>query len=373
MTSAKSKQIALPKPLKTKTMKSITLGIIGGGQLGRMSAIAAAELGIKVHSYAPEDDSCPAAQVCAKHFQGGYNDQAALKEFAQSVDVISYEFENIPVETVRYLKTLKPVYPDERLLEISQDRIAEKSFLNSINIDTARWEKAETPQDIENTLSNWDTETVILKTTRFGYDGKGQAKFHKNDNAAQIFDDLGNQTLIIEDIIDFKCEISMIAARDINKNTVLYGPMLNEHKNHILHKTTFPSGLPDDLAVKASEMITNLAEKIDLHGVLTLELFVTNDNRLLANEIAPRTHNSGHWSIDGCLHSQFENHVRAVCGLPVLPPEPRGKTEMVNLIGDDVLDLDFALNDPNQRVHLYGKTDIKKGRKMGHLCRLAQP
>lgn len=346
-------------------MKNITLGILGGGQLGRMSALAAANIGINVHIFTPESNS-PASKVCEHTVVADYNDKQALENFARNVDVISYEFENIPVETINFLKQKKSVYPDEKLLEVSQDRIIEKSFLNHIGIETTRWKKFENEQSVLDAYIEWDASTVILKTTRFGYDGKGQIKINKGENISETVRNLSGE-IIIEEMVDFTCEISMICARDANKNTVTYGPMLNEHKDHILHTTTVPAGVSSDLSTQAKNMIRNLAQSIDLKGVLTLELFITRDEKLLANEIAPRTHNSGHWSMNACLYSQFDNHIRAVCGFPVMLPQRHSDAKMLNLIGEDILKVDKLLKEPGTYLHDYGKTDIRSGRKMGHI------
>lgn len=346
-------------------MRNKTLGILGGGQLGRMSAQAASCLGIDTVIFTPEENS-PASRVSAKTICADYNDENALKKFADSVDIITYEFENIPVETVRFLNTIKPVFPDEKLLEVSQDRIAEKSFLNKIGIDTTRWKKYSGEECIENALKEWNATSVILKTTRFGYDGKGQIKYNFgdsiNDTAGQL-----NGEIIIEELVDFDCEISVICARDEQKNMVVFGPMLNEHKNHILHITTVPAGISEELSNQSISMVKTLAEQIDLKGILTLELFVTKDGRLLANEIAPRTHNSGHWSMDACAHSQFDMHVRAVCGYPVVDPNRHSDGKMLNLIGDDIHNLAQYLNRPDTIIHDYGKEEARAGRKMGHI------
>lgn len=346
-------------------MKNITLGILGGGQLGRMSALAAANLGIAVHIFTPEQNS-PAAQVSARTTVADYSDKQALEAFAGAVDVITYEFENIPVETVRFLKKFKPVFPDENLLEVSQDRIIEKSFLNRIGIETTRWKSLESAQSVLDAFSEWNTDCVILKTTRFGYDGKGQAKVKKGDNIPEILSTLSGE-IIIEDMVDFSCEISVICARDHAKNMITYGPMLNEHKDHILHLTTVPAGISPAFSARAKDMIKNLAQSIDLQGILTLELFVTRDGRLLANEIAPRTHNSGHWSMDACLYSQFDNHIRAVCGFSVMKPQRHSDAKMLNLIGDDIHDTDQHMAKPGAYLHNYGKTEARPGRKMGHI------
>lgn len=343
-----------------------TLGILGGGQLGQMSAQAAEKLGISIVIFTPEENS-PASQVATETIVGDYTDREALKEFSEKVDVISYEFENIPVETIRYLKKLKPVYPDESLLEVSQDRIREKSFLKDIGIKTARWSAPQTPEDIRKTLGEWQSNSCILKTTRFGYDGKGQARIQRQSNIDTVWSEFKGQPIIMEETIDFSCEISVIIARDKDGHMECYGPVLNEHKNHILHKSTVPAPLDSALTTQALDMTKTLAEAVHLRGVLALELFVTHDGNLLANEIAPRTHNSGHWSIDSCTVSQFENHVRTVCGLPALPPDCHHACEMVNLIGDDINHLENYKDEVNTHIHLYGKHDVKPGRKMGHI------
>lgn len=346
-------------------MKKITLGILGGGQLGRMSAIAAANLGISVHIFTPENGS-PANDISAHTIVADYEDEEALSTFAENVDYISYEFENIPTKTINYLKKLKPVYPDSSLLEVSQDRIQEKTFLNSIGIETTRWQKYENFTSLQETIKTWDTNTAIIKTTRFGYDGKGQIKYTLNKTNENDIRALSGE-LIIEELVNFECEISVIIAKDAQNSVITYGPMLNQHKNHILDRTFVPAGIKPEVEKQALEMARNLAEKISLRGVLTVEFFVTKDGKVLANEIAPRTHNSGHWSIDACAHSQFENHVRAVCGLPVLPPARHSDAEMLNLIGHDVDQLDVYYKQENACVHLYGKHDVREGRKMGHV------
>ncbi|MEK7802399.1 MAG: 5-(carboxyamino)imidazole ribonucleotide synthase [Pseudomonadota bacterium] len=351
------------------TKKVTVLGILGGGQLGRMSTLAAARLGIKTHIFCPESNS-PASHVAAQTFEADYTDKAALKAFAKSVDAISYEFENIPVETVRYLKKLKPVYPDDYLLEIAQHRWHEKQFLNNIGIPTANWAKACSANQVHATLEQWKTTVCILKTARFGYDGKGQVKINKRSDIDAAFASLKSDEVIIEAVVPFAHEISVIVARDVFGKTECYDITLNEHKNHILSKTTAPAPLSPALLAKAKKLGKKVANEVGLVGVLTLELFVTKDGKLLANEIAPRTHNSGHWTIDACAVSQFENHVRTVCGLPVGPTARHSDAVMLNLIGDDVKLVDKYVDKPNTCVHLYGKPDIRAGRKMGHITLL---
>ena len=346
-------------------MATKTLGILGGGQLGRMSAMAAANLGIRTIIFTPEDNS-PAAQVADHTIVAAYDDKESLKNFASQVNTITYEFENIPVETVEFLKSLKPVYPDENLLNVAQDRIKEKSFLNDIGIKTARWAKVTDEPALHATLEEWGASECIIKTTRFGYDGKGQTRYNtsqKLDTATQNM----NGALIAEEIVNFEHEISVITARDTGGNMVSYGPMLNDHKNHILHTTTIPAGINAEIAQKAITMTENLAAEINLTGILTLELFLTADGTLLANEIAPRTHNSGHWSIDACEASQFENHVRTTAEMPVAAINRHSDAQMLNLIGDDINLIKDHDGKPDTFCHNYGKTEIKPGRKMGHI------
>lgn len=342
------------------------LGIIGGGQLGRMSALAAARLGIQTHIYTPEENS-PASHVAARTFVANYDDAKALREFAKSVDVISYEFENIPAAALKILSKNIEIFPGIDILEISQHRPTEKKFLNDCKIPTARWASVHKPDQINKLLKEWDVSYCIIKTTRFGYDGKGQVKFKAGNDAVAVWEKLNFRENIIEEVIDFKSEISIIIARDRLGKSFIYDPVLNEHKNHILSKTYAPAPIPDEIAKKAKQYIKKIADRLDLVGILALELFLTKDGRLLANEMAPRPHNSGHWTMDACAVSQFENHVRTVCGLPVGPAKRHSDAVMLNLIGDDINIVKDYLAKPDACVHLYGKHDARPGRKMGHI------
>lgn len=348
-------------------MKYKTLGILGGGQLGRMSAMAAARLGITTHIYCPEE-GCPASLVTPHFTCAEYEDKQALKEFAAKVDVITYEFENIPLETIEFLTSLKPVYPDSKLLEASQNRLKEKQFLNDISISTAPWAPCYKATDIADTLKDWGTSQCIIKTARFGYDGKGQI-FHKDSSDIQeSWMSLKTEEAVIEGVINFDYEVSIIIARDLMGQSSAYPAVMNEHQNHILSKTIAPAPIPEAVQTKASDMAHRLAEAVDLVGVLTLELFVMKNGDLIANEIAPRTHNSGHWTIDACTVSQFENHVRTVCGLPVGSTKPHTAAEMINLVGIEAMaDIPMYMEMENAHVHLYGKTEARDGRKMGHV------
>jgi 5-(carboxyamino)imidazole ribonucleotide synthase len=350
-------------------LESKTLGILGGGQLGRMSAMAAARLGIKCVIFCPESNA-PASHVAAHTFTAAYDDKKSLKAFANMVDVITYEFENIPVETITFLQKLKPVYPDDRLLAVAQDRGVEKKFLNDVGIETVSWSLFQSAKTLHAALQEKSETDFVLKTTRFGYDGKGQVSCHKDDDLKTIekyWSTLNSKENILEDKVNFACEISVIIARDKLGQTATFGPILNEHKNHILHRSTIPAAIPDKTALSALKITEHLAEAVDLIGVMTLEMFVMPDGRLLANEIAPRTHNSGHWTIDACTVSQFEQHVRTVCGMPIAPPHRHSDAEMINLIGMDAKKLAKWLEMSGSCLHLYGKDDIKAGRKMGHV------
>ena len=352
---------------------NITLGILGGGQLGRMSAMAAARLGISVIIYCPEENS-PASEVSKETIVAPYDDKDALQRFSALTDIISYEFENIPVETIDYLNSLKSdsVLPTKTLLDVSQNRLSEKSFLNENSIKTARWAKVTTLDDIKNVCNEWNIKGFIIKTARFGYDGKGQIKcdtdsLDHNTELQNFLKETQEQELILEELINFTCEVSVIVARDKYGKTECYGPMLNEHRNHILHKTFVPSGVSETVSNQALSVAKTIADAVNLTGVLTVEYFAMPNDTVLVNEIAPRAHNSGHWSIDACTVSQFENHVRTVCGLPVAPPMRHSDVEMLNLIGDDVEIVDTYINEPNACVHLYGKKEVRAGRKMGHI------
>ncbi|MEM9469112.1 MAG: 5-(carboxyamino)imidazole ribonucleotide synthase [Pseudomonadota bacterium] len=347
-------------------MKIKTLGILGGGQLGRMSALAAAHLGINTIILCPEK-GCPASLISTDFICADYDDEQALEQLAQKCDVITYEFENIPLETIEFLQSKTKVYPDHKLLEVSQNRLKEKKFLNDIGIETAPWVPCHSPEDISKTLDEWQASNCIIKTARFGYDGKGQLLHQVTDNILDSWNKLKTDEAIIEGVIDFDYEISVIVARDVDNRIATYPIGMNEHKNHILWKTTAPANIDEKIQSRSKLLAEKVAEAVSLVGVLTLELFVLKDGTVLANEIAPRTHNSGHWTIEACHASQFENHVRAVCGLPLGSTDAFAKAEMINLIGDDVNDIPKYLEQDNAHIHLYGKTEAREGRKMGHV------
>jgi len=345
-----------------------TIGIIGGGQLGRMTAVAAAELGYRVHVFTPEEGS-PAQQVCAAATVAAYDDQDAIEAFGQSVDVVTFEFENVPAETVRHLGNLAPVRPSWECLAVCQDRIREKSFCNDLGIETAPWQEVSSAEELKAAISEIGAP-AILKTTRLGYDGKGQVRIKPDTDPAQAWDELGDNPAILEGFVDFRMEVSVITARRPNGAMASFDVVENRHKDGILDVTIAPADISQELAAKACAIGQKMAEAMDLVGLLAVELFVTKDGRLLVNEMAPRPHNSGHWTQDGCKTSQFEQFVRAVCDLPLGMPERHSDTVMTNLLGEDATLWEQHLSDPENKLHLYGKAEPRTGRKMGHINRL---
>jgi 5-(carboxyamino)imidazole ribonucleotide synthase len=342
-----------------------TIGIIGGGQLGRMSAIAAARLGYRAHIFTPEPDS-PAAQVAAAATIAAYTDHAALARFAAAVDVVTFEFENLPAASLDLLETLKPVRPGAEILRISQDRILEKQFLNGIGIATAPWLAIHTAADLA--AANLPG---ILKTTRLGYDGKGQALVRSADEAAAAHAALDPKPLILEALVDFAAEISVIVARGADGAMTSFDAVENRHKHHILDLTLAPAPLPLETQAQAGGIARRIAASLQLVGLLAVEMFITSAGALLVNELAPRPHNSGHWTLDACPASQFEMHIRAVAGLPLPPATRHSDAVMKNLIGPaDMADWPKILATPGLIPHHYGKSEARPGRKMAHITRL---
>ncbi|MCK6443986.1 5-(carboxyamino)imidazole ribonucleotide synthase [Elstera cyanobacteriorum] len=347
---------------------SSTIGILGGGQLGRMIAQAAASLGYRTHIYAPENDP-PAAQVASKTTTAAYEDRDALARFAADCDVVTYEFENIPVEPVSFLAELLPVRPNPRVLRITQDRLNEKDFLARIGVPTTRYRGVSAFDRMAEVVAEVGRPSV-LKSSRMGYDGKGQAKILEDSDLATAWRQMGASVGIVEKFVDFAYEASVIVARGLDGGMSCYVPVQNRHENHILAETIVPAPLPADGAAKAQDLARKIAEAIDLIGILCVELFVTADGDLLVNELAPRPHNSGHWTLDACVTSQFEQLVRAICGLPLGSTERLTDCVMQNLIGDQVHQWRAILADPRAKLHLYGKAEARPGRKMGHVTRL---
>lgn len=346
-----------------------TIGIVGGGQLGRMSALAAARLGYRCHVLTPEPDS-PAALVSAGVTLGDYENPAALRGFAAAVDVITFEFENISAEGLDLLASLKPVRPSPAVLRISQYRLAEKSFLNGIGVPTAPWAAVSSRADLDAAVARLGVPSV-LKTARLGYDGKGQVLLRDPAEIAAAFEALSPKPLILEGFIDFACEISVVVARGLDGAMSAFDTVENSHRDHILDMTLAPARLPVQTAAAAQALAMRIAEGLGLVGLLAVEMFVTADGRVLVNEIAPRPHNSGHWTIDACPASQFELHIRAVAGLKLPAALRHSDAVMKNLVGPDEIALWPAiLAAPGLIPHHYGKTEARPGRKMGHVTRL---
>jgi 5-(carboxyamino)imidazole ribonucleotide synthase len=346
-----------------------TIGIVGGGQLGRMTALAAARLGYRCHVLTPERDS-PAGQVAASVTIGEYEDPAAIANFAAGVDVVTFEFENVSAAGLDLLASLKPVRPAPAVLRTSQDRVAEKSFLNRARVPTAPWREVISRADLDRAVEAIGLPAV-LKTTRLGYDGKGQRLLRRAAELDAAFAALAPKPLILEGLVDFACEISVIAARGGGGRAVAFDAVENRHRHHILDLTLAPAPIVQETAAEARAIALRVAEALDLVGLIAVEMFVDLDGRVLVNEIAPRPHNSGHWTIDACPVSQFELFVRAVAGLPLPPPSRHSDAVMKNLVGPEELALWPAiLATPGLIPHLYGKDEARPGRKMGHVTRL---
>lgn len=342
-----------------------TIGIVGGGQLGRMMAMAAARLGYRVHVFCPEPD-CPASHLAIRHHCADYEDRAALDTFAATIDVATIEFENVPLATVERLAARVPMRPQPSVLRIAQDRILEKRFLNDISIATAPWHAILDANDLDAALAAIG-RPAILKTSRLGYDGKGQRKIETAEDLTGAWHAFRQVPCVLEGYIGFEREISVIVARGLDGSLAIYDAVENEHKDHILATTRVPARVPPAVAAAAQEMAARVATRLDLVGLVAVEMFVTRDGRVLANEIAPRPHNSGHWSIEAASTDQFEQVVRAICGLPLGSTERRFDATMENLIGADIERWPDLITRPDARLHLYGKTEIRPGRKMGHV------
>jgi 5-(carboxyamino)imidazole ribonucleotide synthase len=338
------------------------IGILGGGQLGRMTALAAAQLGYRCIVYSPDEHSI-AGDVAAGHVSGAYDDWAALGRFAEQVDVITYEFENVPESAVAACQALKPVRPGTKPIHVAQHRLREKQFFASQGIGTTQYDAIRNEADIAAARAL----PGILKTCTEGYDGKGQVRVTDVKSLTAAWQQLGRRECILELLVDFACEISVIVARGMDGTSRSFPIGLNDHRDGILRTTTVPSGLPAGVLARAQRFGLSLAEGLDLVGLVALEMFVTKDGRVLANEMAPRPHNSGHWTIDSCATSQFEQLVRAICGLPLGSVELLAPSKMLNLIGAEADDWPRYVADPTARLHLYGKATARPGRKMGHV------
>ena len=355
-------------------MTARTIGIIGGGQLGRMLAMAAARLNFQTIILEPQVD-CPAAQVANRQIIAAYDDPAALAELASACDVVTYEFENVPVSAAEQLARSVAVYPPPKALEMAQDRLTEKQFLNECGVPTARFHAVDSQADLEAAIADFGGQGV-LKTRRLGYDGKGQRVYRSlADRTEGGYAALGNVPLILESFVPFEREISIIAARNPEGSIRSYDPAENVHRAGILHTSTLPAKLSPETAAAAAAAASaaeTILTALDYVGVIGIEFFVLPDGGLIANEMAPRVHNSGHWTEAACIVSQFEQHIRAIAGLPLGNPGRHSDCVMENLIGDDVLRVPALVAEPDLMLHLYGKAEARPGRKMGHFTRISR-
>ncbi len=358
---------------RVKLKPGDTIGILGGGQLGRMLALAAARLGLRCQIFSPDPES-PAFDVVLNATCAEYADVEALEVFANDVDVITYEFENVPASAALVLSARRPVLPDRKILETTQDRLAEKDFITRLGIGTADYADVSTVSDLREAIMRIGLPAVI-KTRRFGYDGKGQAIIRQGDDPGRVWAELGTKSAILEAFVPFEREISVIAARSSDGDVECFDVTENEHRDHILKISRAPAAIPDALAEEARAIAGKIATALDYVGVLAVEMFVLQNGgsgpKVLVNEIAPRVHNSGHWTLDGASVSQFEQHIRAIAGWPLGKPVRHGAVTMTNLIGDEVNEYEQWLTVPGATVHLYGKGTPRPGRKMGHVTQVA--
>jgi len=334
-----------------------------------MTAVAAAQLGYRCHIFSPDADA-PAKEIAASQTTAPYEDEHAARVFAEAVDVVTFEFENVPEATLAAISERIPVRPNVHTLHVSQDREIEKTFLNDHGIGTAPWAPLNGPDDFS-TAAEAVGAPAVLKTSRFGYDGKGQTRVDAAATLEKAWLSIGAVPAVLEGFVDFEREISVIVARGLDGNSESYIPVHNVHRDHILHTTTAPAAVDPSIANSASSIADNIANALDLVGLLAVEMFVTRDGEVLVNEIAPRPHNSGHWTLDACAVSQFEQFVRAVTGLPLGDPQRHSDAVMTNLIGDEAAEWHELLGEGNACLHLYGKAEARPGRKMGHVTRLS--
>ncbi len=348
------------------------IGILGGGQLGRMTALAAASLGYRCHIFCPEADA-PAAQVTARSTVAPYGDEAALAGFAAAVDVVTFEFENIPLAAAEFLAGRVPVRPGPEVLKICQNRLREKDFCNACQVPTARYGEASGPEGLARVAREIGLPCV-LKTCEMGYDGKGQVLIASEAELAAAWPKMAGSNPraagIVERFVDFDLEISVIVARGADGACRTYPAVENQHRDHILDRTIVPARISAKAAERAEAIALTLAQRLELVGLLAVEMFVTPEEEVLVNELAPRPHNSGHWTLDAALTSQFEQFVRAVAGLPLGATGRHADAVMKNLLGDEAGGWREILADPAAKLHLYGKAEARPGRKMGHVTRL---
>jgi 5-(carboxyamino)imidazole ribonucleotide synthase len=351
-----------------------TVGVLGSGQLGRMFAIAARKMGYRVHTFSPESET-PTGQVADREFAAAYEDLDAVREFARGVQVVTFEFENVPSATASAVAELVPVHPRGEVLHITQNRLREKTFLAGRGFPVTSFRHIKTLDDLKSAVTEIGYPCV-LKTAGFGYDGKGQSKIRSDKDIAPAFEKLGGRESVLEAFVDFAKEVSVVAARDEHGNFVHYGVTENAHANHILDISFAPAAVSEKVHREAVEISRSVLESLDVVGVMCVEFFLTGEEKLLINELAPRPHNSGHLTFDACVTSQFEQQLRAVCGLPLGSAEYLCPAAMANLLGDlwqnGEPDWAGALEIPNVKLHLYGKAEARPGRKMGHLTALAE-
>ncbi len=345
-----------------------TIGILGGGQLGRMLIMAAARLGLSTHVYCTEADA-PAAQLAATVTHAAFDDEAALRAFADATDVVTYEFENVPFETVAFLAEIAAVRPGPRALKVAQDRLQEKTFLNGINIPTTHFAPVNNGGELVTALQKMGVPSV-LKTRRMGYDGKGQVVLEDMSDRENAWDTVGRAASILEVHVPFLREVSVIAARSAHGDVACYDVTENIHRGHVLRRSLAPARVNDATERRARGMASQIVTALDYIGVMGIELFELEDGSLLVNEIAPRVHNSGHWTLDACAVSQFEQHIRAVAGWPLGSTGRHSDAVMENILGAEADNWGNYLEHPDSALHLYGKREAREGRKMGHVTRL---
>ncbi len=367
----------LPKP-RAMSNKIIvppggTIGILGGGQLGRMLAMAATELGLKTCIFTDMSNS-PAFDVSSDHICADFGDAQAIAEFTTRIDVATFEFENIPSQAVHAIAKAKPIFPNSHALNISNDRLTEKQFITGLDIATTGFWQVDSLEGLAKAFEESGTP-AILKTRRFGYDGKGQVKIKHADELEQSWQAIAESPAILESFVPFDKELSVILARDQDGTMSACEPGWNHHENQILATTTLPADISTAIKSDALEIATKIAEALDYVGILTIELFLENTPQghiLRVNEIAPRVHNSGHWTLDGAVTSQFEQHIRAIAGWPLGDVTRHSDVVMTNLIGADIENWRTLAQQPHTKIHIYGKSEIKPGRKMGHITRLSK-
>lgn len=356
-----------------------TIGIIGGGQLGRLLALAAGRMGYRTHIFCPEK-KCSASQVATDHTVAEYDDEDALQAFADTIDVATCEFENVPVSALAIVGHIVPIRPGANALRISQDRALEKSFFAKNGSKTAPWRPIHSLSELELAFKEIGKPS-ILKTCRFGYDGKGQMPVNSIDQCSVVWEALGGEGFldnmvrpfaILEGVVDFVCEISVIAARGLNGEVKCFEPVRNWHQHGILHTTTAPAGISDIAAREAIRVARCAIEAAEVVGLLAVEMFLTADDQIIVNEMAPRPHNSGHWTIDGCYTDQFTQLVRAICGFPLAEPIRHSDAMMTNILSEDLNKVYSYTRDKNNRVYFYGKVKSRPRQKLGHITRLTK-